>query len=336
MPADETQETGTEIQDTGEQQTQEETQELSLNDELEAAFASPEGEETPAETPAEETAEVKEETEPEPLSAPEHWPEETRTLFEAAPREWQEWALKRDSEVDNMIREKTEGISEFRKTYDPVDKIFEPYRNQLIMAGLTPADVISRWAAAEQMLQNEPVKAIQYLMQQYNISQDALSAEEVSEDPDIAKLRNEINALRQDYTTRQQTDQQQSQEAISNQIQQFVQEKDESGNLTHPYFEDVTADIVGLAKAEWALGRKPDLNNLYERAVWANPETRAKLQDAQQKAASKAAEKEAQRKAKEAKAAAASITGAPSGTQVIDEDLSVEDSLRRAWDSNVH
>ena len=329
--ADENQEI-VETQETVE--TQEETQELSLDDELQAAFTAPDDTETEE---TETTHEVKEEgEEPEPLSAPEHWPEETRTQFEAAPREWQEWALKRDSEVDNMIREKTEGISEFRKTYDPVDKIFEPYRNQLIMAGLTPADVIGRWAAAEQMLQNEPVKAIQYLMQQYNIPQDVLSAEEVSEDPDIAKLRNEINALRQDYTTRQQTDQQQSQEAISNQIQQFVQEKDESGNLTHPYFEDVTADIVGLAKAEWSQGRKPDLNNLYERAVWANPETRAKLQDAQQKAASKAAEKEAQRKAKEAKAAAASITGAPSGTQVVDEDLSVEDSLRRAWDSNVH
>ena len=331
--ADENQEITTETQET--QETQEEVKELSLDEELEAAFSAPS--ETPDDTPTEETQEIKEEgEEPEPLSAPEHWPEETRTQFEAAPREWQEWALKRDSEVDNMIREKTEGISDFRKTYDPVEKIFEPYRNQLIMAGLTPADVISRWAAAEQMLQNEPAKAIQYLMQQYNISADALSGEEVSEDPDIASIRQEINALRTDITTRQQTDQQASQQAISNQIQQFVEEKDEAGNPKHPYFEDVTADIVGLAKAEWSQGRKPDLNNLYERAVWANPDTRAKLQDAQQKAASKASEKEAQRKAKEAKAAAASVSGAPSGTHIVDEDLSVEDSIRRAWDQSMH
>ena len=88
--------------------------------------------------------------------------------------------------------------------------------------------------------------------------------------------------------------------------------------------------MASLAKAERSLGQQPDLNTLYERAVWANPTTRAKMIDAQQKAAEKSAQAEAMRKAKEAEAAAASVTGAPSGTQDMSE-LSLRGTIEQAF-----
>lgn len=110
---------------------------------------------------------------------------------------------------------------------------------------------------------------------------------------------------------------------VMSSIEEFKGAKDEKGELQYPYFEEVEAQMTALtATTPRASGQSvPDyLKQLYETAVWANPSTRAKLQESQRAAetAQRAAEEQKRKtedraKAEKARRAASSVTGSPSG-----------------------
>jgi len=74
------------------------------------------------------------------------------------------------------------------------------------------------------------------------------------------------------------------------------------------------------------MGRTPALKELYDRACWANPTVRAKIQSAEQHTARKAEEKRKREDAERAKKAAVSISGAPSSSaekpKTLEEEVS--------------
>jgi len=76
-----------------------------------------------------------------------------------------------------------------------------------------------------------------------------------------------------------------------------------------------------LAQAERLAGREPVLSDLYDKAVWANPSIRAKIQSDQQKASEKKAIEAARAKAAKAKKAAQSVSGTSTNAQPVELGL---------------
>lgn len=262
------------------------------------------------------------------LSAPEHWADADKEVFSNAPRDIQEWALRRHKEMEGDYTRKNQERADFVRAWEPVQELYAPHVDQLRQIGLTPQEHIRRLANADLMLNQDPIRGIQHVAQMYNIDLSQLTGqqEEVETNPELNSLRQELAQLRNDISTQQQAADAAKHQSVLSNIEAFSGEKDAEGNPLRPYFDDVMEDLVNLARAERAGGREPDLNTLYERAVWANPEVRQKILAAEKAAEAKKADEEARAKAAKAERASASVSGEP-GASVPTEDLDLREMI---------
>lgn len=273
----------------------------------------------------------KEEEQSETLQAPDHWSAADKETFAKSPRDVQEWALRRHQQMESDYQRKTTDLANFRKTWEPLNEMFAPY----IQQGVSPASVIQGWAQVAQNLQQNPTQALQELARQYNIDMSSLTHpkkddiwgdEKKVEDPRVSQLQQQLQAVAGHLQQRDQLEQQSKINTFQSQIEQFAQKKTEAGDLAHPHFDELLPDMMLMARAQRQAGQEPDLNNLYNSALWANPVTREKTLEAQRIAAQKKAENEAIAKARKAKHASKSI-GNSSGTANLNRDMSLREMI---------
>lgn len=124
--------------------------------------------------------------------------------------------------------------------------------------------------------------------------------------------------------------------AITKQIEDFRTAKDEKGTLKHPYFDEVEQDMSLLAQQARASGKVLALDELYDRALYANPSTRAKALAAAQAAQRAKDEDEARARAAKARKAGSSVTGAPTAGQApaakpLPKDATLRQTLDEAF-----
>lgn len=267
----------------------------------------------------------------ESIAPPEHWPQADKEVFSKAPKDVQEWAIRRDKELQADYTRKTQEIAQFRREYEPVDQLFEPYKDQLRAQGDSPAQVIERYIAMEQFVERDPVNAFRWLANRYNVDLSTLTQSQEPADPQIQALQSELSNLRAQVTQREQLTTQEQQNTLVQQIQSLAEEKDANGNLVRPHFNEVMDDMARLARAEQAAGRVPDVKSLYETAVWANPSIREKMLTAQQQSEQKKRDEAARAKAAAAKKAAKSVSGSPAGPAPSSEDIGLREQLERAY-----
>jgi hypothetical protein len=94
---------------------------------------------------------------------------------------------------------------------------------------------------------------------------------------EIQTLRNELQQMRQ---AEQQQREDESLKATRWTIDQFANETDQSGRPLRPHFDAVLEDVIELFKAN----PERDLQDAYERAIWANKDIRARMLAQQQQA----------------------------------------------------
>ena len=309
-------------------------------DEAETIEAESEATDTADETgPEDKIDDVSRETsgekEPEPIELPEDFPEEKRAAFEAMPREAQEWALNEYKSFQAGFTKKTQelaGDKKFKEKYGWAEQIFAPLEQALMMHGLTPQQYVGQLLAIQQGLQTNPEQTIKHLAQQRGVALDGLQEADEYQDPEIRALKEEIANLRQGLTVREQTEAQNQQSHLMDQIRLFGTEKDADGNLTHPHFDAVMDDMARLAVYQRNQGIQPELNQLYEQAVWSNPEVRQTLLDEQKKSLTAEDAGKKQAKATKAKKAAKSVTKTSepgSDKQAVDfSKMSIEQTVR--------
>lgn len=114
------------------------------------------------------------------------------------------------------------------------------------------------------------------------------------------------------------------------QIQAFANETDSAGQLKHPFFAELEAEMTSLAQFERIQGKAPVLQDLYDRALWANPSTRQRQQALDEEAKTKRAQEERRAKAEQARRAGSSVTGAPGPGQMPGPgaDMSLRDQIK--------
>lgn len=321
-----------------------------------------------AEKPAPEATPPKPDAKPVGNEAPTTWKTEAKEAFKALPPEAQSILLTRHREMEADYTNKMHTLTALKRDYEPVQQILAPYDQQIKAKGFTPASLIQAWSNVEIALANpqSAAQVVKQLVDNYKIDPNqiaqllGLSRPAAGQEPpppadgqqpitlppeltrELTELRNGYHQVTSFQAQQQQNAQREAESRVMSTIQAFESAKDEKGNLLHPHYSELEDDMVALYAAERARGRVPELQEVYDKAVWSNHSTREKLQASQRAAeeAQRAEADEARRvaaraKAERAKRAGSSVTGAPGQTgasRSLNGESSLRDQLNAAFE----
>lgn len=246
------------------------------------------------------------ETAPEPvkpsaIEAPNSWSAEMKAKFGSLPPETQQYIAEREREAHTAITQKGEQI----KAFEPIRQALDQNREVFIKNGVTEAEAISKYVAADRFLESNPVEAIKWLAEGYGVDLRQFAngnpQQDQSQQPsgEVLQLRRELAEIKNSLTARERSEQQAQTATVAQTIEKFASD--------NPYFSEVEDELMGLIPVikskEPSLSYNEVLQKAYDRAVYANPDVRQRLQADQQKASDekrKAEQAEAVRKAKQA------------------------------------
>lgn len=267
-----------------------------------------------------------------PLEVPKHWNEADKALFAKAPHEIQERWIARETEQQKGLDEKFRDIASFKKERDELDTIFEPFKRDMELNGVSRVGAINQLIAANKFLNESPLEALRWLAQMHGVDPAALAA---ADDGTQAPSDPRFDELRQNYTQlnskvdsylKTQTDALTKQN--TDRVNAFADAKDESGELLNPYFDEVSEEILQLMAGAKALGKEMPVEVAYKKAIRGNDEVSAKIEA--DKAKKKAAKDDAERIARVAKAKRASVGTDAQGANGSAPPKTVEDELSQA------
>lgn len=226
--------------------------------------------------------------------------------------------------------------------YDIIEQVIGPRRQAWAADGATPAVALQQLLALSDFAGRDPGQFALWFADQHQIDLDALldARDAAGGEPDpryiglqqeIAQLRNAINGFTQNTV--------QSQQAQNLQlVQSFIEEKDDKGNLLHPYFSEVANEIsqhvAVLRQQQPYLAERDVLRHAYDFATYSNPNVRARVQQSQADALKNSAAAEAAR----ARQAGVSINGGPAGDaaqQPNNANRTLRDELVHAYNQSV-
>lgn len=290
------------------------------------------GEEGDARQPGAESVHKSAEDNPEEITPPEHWAQADKDVFNGIEDpKLKQWMMGRHTAMEADYTNKRKESADFLREYEPVDKVLSPLRPLMAQRNMSTDQVIGMWAQTQQDLMYRPAEAIKQLAETYNVDLNQFAKRPEDEgftDPQIEKLNAQINALQSTVNTQNQANQQSQVSAMQARIDEFAAQKDESGNLKHPYFNDVMDTMISQAALLKQQGLNPSLPELYESAIWANPQTREKqltLQREQEQVrlAEEAKKRDEQKKRdlEKSKAASKSVSGDGSGSTPASNDV---------------
>jgi hypothetical protein len=227
------------------------------------------------------------------------------------------------AETRQFVERTMEGVNQRSaqlQEYDMIEQVIGPRREPWSQNGMTPLVAINELLALSDFAGRDPGEFVMWFANQHQLDLDAMldARDEALQNGEqmpayvtglqqqIAQLQNTIGGLTS--TTVQQTTAQNMRH-----VQQFIEEKDASGNLAHPYFNDVATQVAQhvqlIRQQQPYLPERDILKAAYDFATFNNVEIRAKLQADTLKAQQDAAAAEAAR----ARAAGVSINGGPAG-----------------------
>ena len=311
-------------------QTADEPKTPTLKETLQAAM---QGEDKLPEPPAEKMEEVvKEEEQPEQteesveeeqapaleaISAPKHWPKEEQEIFNAWDANVQHQVMDRYKAMEGDYTKKTQALAKYKKRNESLDEIYGPFRDDFQRAGMDEVAATRQLLAAHKYLREDPQQALKWLAQSYGVDLKAVNDDTAIEDeyadPQMKAMQQQIAQLQGTITNQQQQAQNMQKQEVQAMIDNFQTAKDADGNLKHPHFDVVQNQMSGLISS----GVAKDIASAYEMAVYANPETRAKVLDEKVKKETKQEVKaEAVQKAKKQQRVNVKGSGTPSNSAV--------------------
>lgn len=270
----------------------------------------------------EESAEVvvpKVEAEVKARKAPSSWKPEAQAKFGAIDPLLQEEIERRESDIHKGI-ENYKGKAAVAEEFE---RAVAPYMATIQSFGVTPvaaaqelfkADHALRYGTPIQKLQMFQKIAGDYGVDLGPLMEAATNNQPLQIDPNISALQNQVHQMHAYLQNQSRAQEASAQQSVMTDIQRFA------ADPKHEHFEKIRIDMGALLQA----GRANNLDEAYDLAIWANPDTRtlmlSKLEDERRS--------DAKRKADEAKKAGeVSIPqrgNVPSATPVG----SIEDTIR--------
>ena len=269
------------------------------------------------------TADAEKSGEEADIDPPAEWKAEDQEVFRKLPKDAKEFVTRQQREWNEKYAPVVERTQRMQQTFEPIARALAPYSEYFQRAGMHPAQYVEQLISLARQAQEQPEQFLREQARAHGVDLAKLAgsgqpAEEADEwvDPAVKSVRDEMRAelAKRDaeiqrlnggmQNVAQRTDAEQRSQ-IGGAIREFVSAADESGKPKHPYFNEVREDMALLLNA----GRARDLADAYERAVYANPETRAKLAAAQRVADERRAVKESRERAEQARRAGGSVVG---------------------------
>lgn len=228
-------------------------------------------------------------------------------------------------EISDGAQEERQEEAQVDPRYQELESIIEPRRQAWAMEGMTETQAIKQLFAISDFASQDPLGFVQWYAEQRGIdlTQLAPQQEETPEDP----IQAEIAELRKQLQARESHEQQAEQAKINAEIADFRDAKDENGAAKYPHFDRVRQSMGAFLQS----GQSSNLEDAYNRAIWAHPDIRAELLDQQEKA--KEAERVKAAKAAAAKAAKAT-SGSPESRSVNSQTVSasIDDTMAAVYD----
>lgn len=157
------------------------------------------------------------------------------------------------------------------KAWEPVNKLLEPHMQELRAAGVEPQQYVTNLINADAYLRADPVKAMNWLAQQYtgmDIIDLANKMDAMGVQPDkVDPLKQEVGALKARLSNYENQGQNAQRAALETQIQDWAKDK--------PHFEDVRELMASLARAP--VNKGASLDQLYDAALHAHPQLRQRI-----------------------------------------------------------
>jgi len=249
-------------------------------EETPAALA-PEGEEKPTSG-----TEGKPEAE-KPIEAPVSWTSEAKEGFAKLPPELQKYVSQRESEREKLLTQKSTEYSEQQRKNEALEQVLSPRRQALVDAYGSESQGLHQILSTVEFANRDPAGFMKWFAQQNGLATPAAQteADDTYVDPVTKQIQQELNGIKQKLTQDEQAKISLRQETVRSEITTFKDEKDDSGALKRPHFEEVRAEMASLMQS----GSAKNLDDAYDKACWANPGVRKQILETSEKA------KEAQR-----------------------------------------
>lgn len=230
--------------------------------------------EEPVDEPTESASESSEETtqedaptepaQPVAKAPPQSWAKEKHELWAKLPPEAQEYYEIREKQMLDGLEQYKEHAG-FGKQ---MREVMQPYKAFLTAQGVDEPRAAQYLLNAHYKLSNgTPEEKRGYfanLAKSYGIDLAGLQAEQPQVDPHMKSLQDKVQTLESTLTQQRQAEINQQRAKVTAEIEAFASDP------KHPYFDECADEIAALVQAGHPL------ETAYEKAVYANPVTRAK------------------------------------------------------------
>lgn len=216
----------------------------------------------PSEPPTAEAAPAPDAAAPKTYEVPKSWKKEMHQHWGTLPPDAQAYVIEREQQLLN-------GFQQFR----PISDALSPHLEYLNKQNIQAPYAIDSLLRAHRALTEGPIEQrrayYEQLGRNLKIIQEQAQAQQTQQpvDPTVQALQQKLTALESAMLERQYREV----EAVKSEVQKEV-DTFAADTKAHPYFEEVSQDIAAFV----SLGLS--LQDAYDKAVWANPVTRAKEQ----------------------------------------------------------
>jgi len=230
------------------------------------------------------------------VDAPDSWTAEARERFSKLDPETQAYIVQREQEQSEGVAKLKTQFEEKATAADQWAELVMPYEGQMRAEGATPHQAVQNLLNVAQVLRTgtaeQKAAILHQTAQQFGVP---LNTEPGSEpaDPNYAALQSEVGQLKSYIQQLEAGRQAEAQQTITGTIESFATARDEKGDARYPHFETVRTHMGALMDA----GSAETMEDAYEQAVWANPDTRKMEQDRLNKEAEQKRMKEAEKSA---------------------------------------
>jgi hypothetical protein len=257
--------------------------------------------------------------------APKTWTKEALETWATIPERAQQEIIKRE---EDFLR----GISSYKAAAEvgqAYDSVVEPYKPILAAENIDPVQMFQSFAANHYILSKgtpeQKIELAAAMLSGYDIPLPELlnyladNDQDLNPvDPRVAQLEQRLTEVTNLITTAQTRQTERSRTAILSEVEKFASDP------AHPHFDELATDIQKLFEA----GLATTLQEAYDKAVFANPVTRAKEIDRlTAEARSSADQVEKTRKDKIAKSTADHVTLTPKSRDGTVPTGSIDDTL---------
>jgi hypothetical protein len=253
--------------------------------------------------------------------APNSWTAPMKEVFPTLPANVQAYISQRETDLNKKLTAQDED----RNFGKRIKEITAPYSAIMTAEGAQPEEAFKSFLNTAYILRTgnaqTKAQALRTIARQYNVDLGAPLQQGLPQHPEIAELRATVQELQRGRQAEIQQRQSQEESQVRGQVEAF------SAADGHEHFEQVKPLMATLLRD----GQAADLQDAYDKAIWATPEIRSTLTAAGIQAAQQKRVSSTQAQADAAKRAAVSVTGGPGGARPQGQQVqerSLEDEIR--------